>query len=200
MGLELDNGYDLKTIEEANKKTYVAFGDSITHGRGQNTTAETYPFILADNFGYELYNIAVGGGKTSQVFANMIRDDFKQIDLITILIGYSDCNGEGVDVETYNERYKNVLKTIRETHKDTKIYCITPSYTTQQNSRISQIPMENFREAVRQVVKDRQQNRDENIYLIEGESISSIENLKDKVHFSIEGAASFAEELTKIIN
>jgi lysophospholipase L1-like esterase len=38
---------------------------------------------------------------------------------------------------------------------------------------------------------------DKNIYLIEGEKISTEKDLKDPVHFSIEGAGEFAKQLTE---
>jgi lysophospholipase L1-like esterase len=127
--------------------------------------------------------------------AQMIADDFKHIDVMTILIGFNDYNGEGVDLKTYKNRYEKVLKTIRSKHPNTKIYCITMTYTTQLNSKKTGIPAEGFRRSVREVVNSRQKNGDKNIYLIEGEKISSEKNLKDKVHFSIEGAKNFANAL-----
>lgn len=200
LGLELEENQILETLKNVTKKTYLAFGDSITHGTGQSTTQETYPFILANTLGYELFNTAVGGSKTSQVMAEMVRDDFKKIDIMTVLIGYNDYNGEGIDVKTFKERYEAILKTMRETHKSTKIYCISLLTTKMNNSKTSQLPIEPFRNAVKDVVKERQVNGDANIILIEGEKLTKLEDLRDNVHLNVEGAKSFADKLYNIIN
>ena len=199
VGLELEENHTLEALNKEQKKTYVAFGDSITHGTGQKTTQETYSYILAEKLGYELFNTAVGGGKTSQVMAEMIRDDFKHIDMMTVLIGYNDYNGEGIDVKTFKERYKTVLNTIRETHKDTKIYCISLLTTKMNNSKKSNLPVTSFVDVIKEVVKELQDNGDKNIVLIEGSKLTTIEDLKDNVHLSIAGAKSLAEKLSNII-
>jgi lysophospholipase L1-like esterase len=49
------------------------------------------------------------------------------------------------------------------------------------------------------LVKDCQQSGDQNIRLIEGETITSEGNLRDVVHLNIEGAQLFAEQLAAIL-
>lgn len=195
LGLTLENGHQLFEFESEKKPIYVAFGDSITHGTGQKTTPQTYAYQIAEKFNWELFNVAVGGAKASQVMAEMVADDFEHIDIMTILIGFNDYNGQGVDLKTYQDRYEGVLKTLRDKHPNTKIYCITMTYTKQNESKKTGIPAEEFRNVVRKIVSSRQKNGDKNIYLIEGESISSEKNLKDIVHFSPEGAKDFAAAL-----
>jgi peptidoglycan/xylan/chitin deacetylase (PgdA/CDA1 family)/lysophospholipase L1-like esterase len=197
LGLELETGYELSVLKKEQKPVYVAYGNSITHGRGQNGAFETYPFIVSQNYEWELYNLAVGGGKTSQVMANMIRDDFKHIDYMTVLIGYNDYNGEGIDTATYRDRYKSFIDTVRKKHKNTKIFCITLTYTSNHESVTSGVPADDFRTVTANIVNERIIAGDSNIYLIRGEDISSEENLRegDAVHFSIQGANNFADEL-----
>ena len=195
LGLEIEDCFKLYELEKDKKLVYVAYGDSVTHGTGQKNTSETYAYQLAEKMGYELFNTAVGGAKTSTVMAEMIRDDFKKIDMITVLIGYNDYNGKGISTEEYTKRYTNVLTILREKHPNTKIYCISMTYTTQTNSKISQIPADDFRKVVREVVAKRQNNGDKNLFLVKGEEITTKANLKDKVHFSVDGAKLFAEAL-----
>ncbi len=195
LGLEIDDKSELCKLKRKSKPVYVAYGDSVTHGTGQKNTSETYAYQLAEKMGYELFNTAVGGAKTSTVMAEMIRDDFKKIDMITVLIGYNDYNGKGISTEEYTKRYTNILNIFREKHPDTKIYCISMTYTTQTNSKTSQIPADDFRKVVREVVAKRQENGDKNLFLIKGEDITTKANLKDKVHFSVQGAHDFAEAL-----
>jgi len=194
-GLELEPGFELTDIEPTAKPVYVAYGNSITHGRGQDGAYQTYPFLVSRMFDWQLFNLAVGGGKTSQVMAEMIRDDFEKIDVLTVLIGYNDYNGEGVTAETYKTRCANFLNTVREKHSNTEIFCITMTYTPNLVSETSGISGQDFRNAMQEVVDARIESGDAKIYLIAGDEISSDTNLTDAVHFTIEGASDFADEL-----
>jgi len=200
LGLELEKGFDIVAFPEEEKPTYVAFGDSITHGTGQSTTPETYPYLLAEKFGYELFNVAVGGGKTSQVLAEMIRDDFKNIELITVLIGFNDYNGEGIDIKTYEKRYTKVLSTLREKHPNTNIVCISLLTTKAKTSKKTGIAAKDFRKVVSTVVANKQAKGDTKLYLINGASITTEADLRDIVHLSPQGATNFADKLYHKIN
>ena len=195
LGLELSGNSDLIPFEKEQKPVYVAFGNSITHGTGQQTTPQTYAYQLSQKMGWELFNTAVGGAKTSKVMADMIADDFKKIDYMTILIGFNDYNGQGVDTLTFAKRYRSVLESIRSKHPDTKIFAITMTTTKSKNSKKSGIPVEDFRQVIRNVVKQRQNNGDKNIYLIEGKPLTSEADLNDNVHLNPSGARNFAEKL-----
>ena len=202
LGLILDEGYDIVDYSLVEKPVYVAYGNSITHGRGQNGTYQTYSFYLSEWMKWDLYNIAVGGGKTSPVMATMIKDKFTHIDYMTVLIGYNDFNGAGESPTQYRDHYNTFLNTVREAHPNTKIYCITLTATTKTVSDNSTYIPEEFRQVVRDIVSDRQQNGDSNIYLVEGEDITSISDLNgdDPVHMSIDGALNLADKLYGNIN
>ncbi len=195
VNLELENGFGLVSYNKEVKPIYIAYGNSITHGRGQRGTNETYAFLLSEWNNWELYNLAVGGGKTSPKMAKMISDEFKHIDYMTILIGFNDYAGGGESPETYTKNYNEFLNIIRDKHPETKIYCITLTATTMSKSKKSIHVPEEFREVVRNIVKERKARGDKNIYLIEGEDISEIEWLKDKVHFTVPGILNVADKL-----
>ena len=195
VSLELENGYNLVAYDKVVKPVYIAYGNSITHGRAQNGTNETYPYLLSEWMNWELYNIAVGGGKTSQKMAEMIRDEYPHIDYMTVLIGYNDYAGGSESTDTYTTNYTNFLNTIREKHPNTKIYCLTLTATTYTEDVESKVKAEEYRQVVRDVVKSRIDAGDTNILLIEGEDISTIADLKEKVHFTVEGALRVADKL-----
>ena len=195
-GLELESANALSEIKSENKPVYVAYGNSITHGTGQIATYQTYPFIVSREMNWDLYNLAVGGGKTSVPMAQMIRDNFEHIDYMTILIGYNDYNGEGISAQEYGKRLNKFLVTIREKHQNTKIFCITPTYTKTAISKKSGASITEFRNAMDQVVGQFQNKGDEQIFLIRGEEISKEKDLKDAVHFNVKGAKSFGDLLS----
>ena len=197
VGLELESGSDLVDYTEVAKPIYVAYGNSITHGRAQKGTNETYPYLISEWMNWELYNIAVGGGKTSKVMSEMIRDEFTHIDYMTVLIGYNDYAGGGESTATYTANYTEFLEIARTNHPNTKIYCLTLTATTNTTSpeEDSDVTAEEFRQVVRDIVAARQSAGDSNIFLIEGEDISTIEDLKKQVHFTVEGALRVADKL-----
>ena len=197
LGLELESGYDLVDYTKVAKPIYVAYGNSITHGRAQNATNETYPYLVSEWMNWELYNIAVGGGKTSKAMAEMIRDEFAHIDYMTVLIGYNDYAGGGESTATYTANYTEFLNIARASHPNTKIYCLTLTATTNTTSpdEDSNATAEEFRQVVRDIVGARQSAGDNNLFLIEGEDISSIADLKKQVHFTVEGALRVADKL-----
>jgi lysophospholipase L1-like esterase len=200
--LEIDEDTTLKN-PTLNKSVYVALGDSISHGAGQDgATHKTWPFLLSRKLNVEGFNLAVGGGKISVPTAQML-SDWEQIDLITILIGYNDLHADGKTPETYGQKYNELLDAIRANHPKTKVYCITPLYTKKPVAAKTGHTIAAFRATLSQLVKERQAT-DKNLYLIEGDKITSEKNLrldnpKDPVHLGIEGAALFADQLALII-
>ncbi len=194
-GLEIDSSFDLIKYTPEEKRIYVAYGNSITHGVGQLGTNQTYAYKTAQTFGWELYNVAVGGAKTSQAIAGMLRDDFERIDYMTILIGYNDYNFQGIDTAEYKTRMTGVLDAIRQTHPETEIFCISQTFTLQDTSKTSGLPIADFRTALANFVEERKSQGDSRIYLIRGEEITDSSSLKNRVHFSVNGAARFADSL-----
>ena len=200
LGMILDGKHKLLKLNKKKQPVYVAFGNSITHGTGQQTTPQTYAYQLAEKMNWELFNLAVGGSKTSPVMAEMIRDDLGKIDYMTILTGFNDFNGEGIDTLTFAKRYHRVLSTIRQTHPLTKIFVINLTTTKFKYSKTSGIPIEYFRKVIKNIVTERQAQGDKNIFLIDGEKITTEADLNDRVHLSVEGAKKFADKLYHEIN
>lgn len=204
IGLELDNGHELEKFRPIKKPVYVALGDSISHGSGQDGFGhKTWPFLLARKLDMELFNLAVGGAKISIPVAGML-EDWQQIDLITILVGYNGLHFNAKSPEQYINDYTALLDTIRRNHPSTKIACISLLYTKKPVSEKTGHSVEGFRKALKKLIAERQ-TTDSNLIFIPGETISSKKNLrtdnpKDPVHLGIEGAALLAEELYAILS
>ena len=184
---------------QTNQPIYVALGDSISHGTGQGSaTHKTWPFLLSRQLKMKLCNLAVGGGKISPPVGEML-SSFKQIDLITILVGYNDWNS-GITPDEFEKQYQQMLASIRKNHPKTTIICITPTYTLTKKSKRSEHLLEDFRQAVRKAATATKGKQSQMI-VIEGNQLTSIENLrknkKDPVHFSEEGSKLFAVALSK---
>ncbi len=202
-GIEINNQAKLYSIKRKKKKVYVALGDSITHGRGQKSSSFlTYPFLLAEKLNYELYNLAVGGGKISVPAGEMLKD-WNKIDLITILIGYNDLHSAGKSIDRFKNEYNKLIDAIRKNHPKTPVFCISPLFTRKPVSKKTGINIVEFRKVVENIVQQRRQNGDKNIYLIKGDEITSEEFLRtdrpDPVHLSPKGASMLADRLYEII-
>ena len=62
----IDDKSYLRADKSKQLKKYLAIGDSISHGVGQDSKSyKTYPFILSKKLNLQTYNLAVGGGKIS---------------------------------------------------------------------------------------------------------------------------------------
>lgn len=203
LGVELKLGHDLKPHKPAVKPVYIALGDSISHGSGQDGYGhKTWPFLLSRKLNMELYNLAVGGGKISVPVAEML-EDWATVDLITILVGYNGLHFNGKSPEQYITDYTALLDTVRKNHPKTKIACISLLYTRKQVSEKTGHTVDEYRNALERLIKKRQ-TTDPNLVFIPGESISSEKNLRtdnpnDPVHLGIEGAAMLADELYEIL-
>jgi len=202
-GVEIDEGSKFEAPEKNKNPVYVAIGNSITQGTGQAASFQTYPYILAEKKGWQLYNLAVGGSKISWPFALELKD--KKVDMITIMWGFNDWNKGYTPKGEIIPRYTKLVKMLTEDHPGAKIYCITPSYTNAKAPKNGSVTIDEIREAEKQAVLKLQKKGYNNIFVINGPDISGPENLKpagskDKVHFTVEGAALFAEKLTKAID
>jgi lysophospholipase L1-like esterase len=203
IGFELEQGAELQAFGHAEKNVFVALGDSITHGTGQGSATHlTWPHLLSRKLDYTLYNLAVGGSGVS-VTAGQTLSGFSRIDLITILFGYNDWNGEGDSAEAFQQQYRELLEAIRAAHPETPVFCITPLFTRRDVSKQSGLPILEFRDVIRQLVAELD-DTDPNIHLISGDEISSEANLRtvetgDVVHLSVKGAALLAETLYPLV-
>ena len=199
----LDN-FELISFIPYHKSTYLAFGNSITHGVGQGSASYlTYPYILAKKTNMDLYNLAVGESKISPAISLQSKE-IKQADLITVLLGYNDLMFNDKSVDKYISDYKKFIQTIRLYHPNAEIFCISLTYTRNTQNPRTHIKPDDYRVALKKLVTSLRIN-DKKIYFVPGEQISNEENLRkdnlqDLVHFSTQGANQFAQELFEIIN
>lgn len=204
LGLDLDDGATLLTPADGPNKVYVALGDSISHGVGQKGASHTtWPFLLSRKLGYELFNLAVGGGKVSVPVGGML-EDWDRVDLVTILVGYNDLHFNHKSPETYRTDYARLLDAIRANHPETRIACITPLFTKKPTAAKTGHTIQSFRDVLGELVDERRAAGDRNLILIKGDAITSERNLRadhpeDPVHLGVEGASMLADEVFRII-
>jgi lysophospholipase L1-like esterase len=203
--MRIDDGASMLSYTPPVKPKYVALGDSITHGTGQQSyTHKTYAYQLSKLLDVDLYNLAVGGSRVSVPTGEML-SEFPPIDVITLLIGYNDCFGD-VALTTYQSNLTAWVEACRTNQPDADIFCITPTYTDNvASNRTDGTGIEDFRIAVSNVVAAAQLAGDTNIYLIHGDQIiTNSAQLIDGIHLLPDGATDMANglfaEMDAIVN
>ncbi|WP_439183353.1 hypothetical protein [Carboxylicivirga taeanensis] len=98
--------------------------------------------------------------------------------------------------------YLSYLKEIRQNQPKANIYCITLTHTRAEGNERTGVKPNEYSRALKHLVYQLQSEGDRRLYLIEGDKITSESNLRpdvlsDKVHFGIQGAAMFANELAE---
>lgn len=199
-GLILDDGAKLSEVKRKKRPVYVAIGDSITHGAGQSQCGSegSYPFVLAAANGYCLYNLGVGGSQISPAVAEELTGI--EADIITVMWGFNDWNGgTRGDIDEIARRYERLLAELRRVQPDARIYCILPTTAADESGtrgkRAPGKPLGEVRDAERRIVETAIAGGDKKLFLIEGNKLSAVEDLKGNVHFNNAGAKRFGEAL-----
>jgi len=201
--LELDDAAKLSRYQPVKKKVYISFGDSITHGRGQDGASYlTYPYILSQKLNMELYNLGIGGSRIALPVAKMA-SDLPKANVITILIGYNDFNGANKTVERFEKEYREFLAVLRNKQPGAKIFCITLLYTKKTKNPVTHATPAEFRGSLEKLITGLRKS-DKKMFFVPGEKITSPNNLRpgkdtDPVHLTITGAKLFADELYDVL-
>ncbi len=194
--MKLEGDHHLEAFTPAKRKVYVAYGDSVSHGTGQKSASYlTWPYQLAEKIDYKIYSLAVGGASIKLPVIEMF-GEFEEIDLITIYIGINDSARK--TLAEFRQDYDDMLSIIRKHHPETKIFCITiHAIPGDKRGRFSKIKLVDFRQPIIDVIRQRQQQGDKNLFLIDGQSITTLDDAMNagNVHLGVDGAAHWAENL-----
>lgn len=202
-GIEIEKGTQYKKIPDTSHAVDVAIGNSITHGTGQRGAFQSYPFLLARQKGWTLYNLAVGGSKISWPVADLLKG--KKVDVITILWGFNDWNAGFLPDKQIKNNYTKLLEELLKEHPQANLYCILPTYTNRTTPRKGSVSLEAIRQAEATVIRKFQKKGAQHLYLIDGRKLTDSSFLKPKgsrdvVHFTPKGAKMFAAELAGIVH
>lgn len=117
--------------------TYVALGDSLTAGVGADVYEESYPYLLAEYFAGNDYQVtiksrAIPGAKTNDLLNGLVPPAIRDNpDIITLLIGVNDIHGQ-ISLEDFRNNYEKILERISKETK-AKIYIINIPYIGANN-------------------------------------------------------------------
>lgn len=145
-----------------------------------------------------MYNLAVGGSKISWPVADMTKNI--KADVITILWGFNDWNSP-LDLEKdIVPNYEKLLVELRKVQPKAKIYCILPTASKKSIPNNGNDTLDDIRNVERAIAQNLQNSGDANLFILEGQLLTSEEDLQDDVHFSVEGANRFYQKLAQLVN
>lgn len=195
LGMELDGS--LEELSLPKKKVFVAIGDSITHGRGQDLSHQSWSWITATQLGYDYYNLAVGGSNAN-AYQPQSLSQIPEVDVVTMLWGYNDWVNRGKTLETFTKDMNDALDVVRKYHPNAKVFVLKLLQTKTKVSKRTkdQFTSEQFREAISSLVQKRKNEGDQKLFLIESDTMTNLNSdLRDPVHLSLEGAAKLGEKV-----
>ena len=194
-GLEVNAGARMQPPPAAPAVRYVAYGDSVTHGFTASAIDKTYPYLVAQNRGWQLINLGLGGRASNVSDAHVLKT--LKADVITVLMGVNDWQGGG-PVERYRKNMTGFFDALRAVQPTVPIYFITSLWVPPSWSPKTQITdLEAYRQVAREIVAAR---KDPNLRLIEGlDLIDHDPKLFDAVavHPNDQGFAQMGERLAK---
>ncbi|MBK1877798.1 SGNH/GDSL hydrolase family protein [Pelagicoccus mobilis] len=203
--LELPEGGSLYSLEQHEGPVVATLGDSITHGRGQTFGNQTWGWVASQAVNAEYYNLSIGGSNANRYQAESLKA-IERLDLCAILWGYNDWVNRGKSVDQYASDMHEAIDVVREIHPEAKIVLMSllNTKTTSSKRTSDRYSAEDFRAAIREIVKSRNDAGDNAVYFVDSQTMTNLDDLRDAVHLSVEGAKKLGDamgaEFARILN
>jgi len=166
LGLTVNEGAHFEPFSRLPNIRYVAYGDSITQGFTASHIGLTYPFLLAENKHWQIFNMGFGGRSANANDGKVVAP--LKADIMTILIGVNDWQG-GVPLEKFQAQMEGLLHNIRKDSPTTPIYLITPLWVNPSWKPKTEVAdLDSYRQVIRNIA---QKLDDPHLHLIEGPSL-----------------------------
>jgi lysophospholipase L1-like esterase len=184
--------------QDVPKRTYLAYGTSITHGTDFAGAATSYPAHVAWRLGYQLRNLGASGCcKCEKAMADYLAE--QPCDLVTLELSVNML-GESTAAE-FRDRAGYLVQRIADSNPARPVVCITLFPHWRDISGFS-IPVDakstagEYRQVLRDIVKTLARP---NLSLIEGpDLLPDVEGLSfDLLHPSARGMIQIGEELAR---
>jgi hypothetical protein len=177
------------------KRPIVCYGSSVLQGTGAAHPSKTYPAAVARRLNLDFVNLGFGGaGKAEADVVALVN----QLDACCYLFDLGKSYGAAEP-----ERYNRMLDTIRASHPDVPIFCMTPIYSTKEEKEPEyKKRSEDLRSLMRQAATDRRQAGDKLMFVVEGLDLFGAADkdlLADPAHPNDVGNDRMAQRLAPII-
>jgi hypothetical protein len=140
----------------------VFYGSSVCKGSGALKPGMTYEAILGRELNLDFVNLGFGGAGKAEP---------NVVDVVNSIpaCGYVFDLGKSYGMQD-KTAFQAMLQTVRQSHPDTPIFCLTPiTSALELHSPSYAARSEHTRTVMREAAKELIRSRDKNLYLIEGE-------------------------------
>ena len=173
----------------------VCYGSSVLQGTGAAHPSHTYPAAAARRLNLDFVNLGFGGaGKAEAEVVALVN----QLDACCYLFDLGKSYGAPTP-----ERYTRMLDTIRASHPDVPIFCVTPIYSTkEENQPDYKKRSEDLRSLMRQAATERRQAGDKLMFVVEGLDLFGEPDkalFHDPLHPNDAGNERMAERLAPVL-
>ncbi len=143
------------------KRPMVCYGSSVLQGSGAAHPSRTYPATVARRLNLDFVNLGFGGaGKAEAAVVGLVN----QLDACCYLFDLGKSYGAPTP-----DRFNRMLDTIRASHPEVPIFCVTPIYSTREETEPAlKQRSEELRSMMRRAAMERRQAGDRAMYVVEG--------------------------------
>ena len=110
-------------------RTWIAFGDSITHGAYADHPALTYVNQLSRMLNAQVYNFGIGGERFRE--KKVIKGSYPKCDFVTVAYGTNDYRHQ--TKEAFDTKMPSFLRQVAEEFPDVPVFVITPLWRNAEN-------------------------------------------------------------------
>jgi lysophospholipase L1-like esterase len=173
----------------------VCYGSSVLQGTGAAHPSHTYPAAAARRLNLDFVNLGFGGAGKAEVEVVAL---VNQLDACCYLFDLGKSYGAPKP-----ERYTRMLDTIRASHPEVPIFCVTPIYSTKEaNEPDYKKRSEDLRSLMRQAATERRQAGDKLMFVVEGLDLFGEPDkalFNDPLHPNDAGNERMAERLAPVL-
>jgi hypothetical protein len=178
------------------KRPIVCYGSSVLQGTGATHPSKTYPAAVARQLNLDFVNLGFGGAGKAEVEVVAL---VNQLDASCYVFDLGKSYGAPTP-----ERYSRMLATIRASHPEIPIFCVTPIYSTKEEKEPEyKKRSEDLRSLMGQAATDRCQAGDKFMFVVEGLDLfgaADKDTFADPLHPNDAGNERMAQRLAPIMD
>jgi len=196
------------------RRRWVTYGSSITHGAAAAGPSETWPALVARRRGLHLTNLGFRGECHADPFVGRAIGE-SGADLITVKIGINIHNQQSLRERTFAPTVHGFLQSIRDGRPSTPLWVISPVFSLEREdspqtragagsqARVGDMTVRDMRQALREAVAVRRAHGDRLISYIDGLDLlgpADADRFPDGLHPDSEGMRLMAERFDDLWN